>query len=181
MTNIFTMVLYVFSIFFGIAQFVAIIGFIIWGIVKLIKLIKKNNLAKNKQPLFLSVICIFIATASVVLNMGWIRFGMIFMLIPIIQPILFLLTNLYASQFFGESPTLRIINYLFIITYLIFWVLLPDGDDMGPSYCLFNMVCNDDFTNVAFVVSGIAGATHIVFFVLQIIQFVKLKNKKANI
>lgn len=93
-------VLIFFSMIFGIVKFVAIIGLIIWGIVKLIKLIKKNGLVKNKKPLVLSIICIIIATASLVLNMGWIRFGMIFMLIPIIQPILFLITNLYVSQFF---------------------------------------------------------------------------------
>ena len=180
MDNIFIMGSYVFSMIFGIARFVAIVGLIIWGIVKLTKLIKKNNLVKNKRPLVLSIICIIIATASLVLNMGWIRFGMIFMLIPIIQPILFLMTNLYASEFFAESPRLRIINFLFIITYLIFWVLLPDGGDIGPSYCLFNLVRNDDFTDVAFAVSWIVGTAHIVFFVLQIIQFVKLKKKKTS-
>ena len=135
---------------------------------------------QNKKPLVLSIICIIIATASLVLNMGWIRFGMIFMLIPIIQPILFLMTNLYASQFFVESPRLRIINFLFIITYLIFWVLLPDGGDIGPSYCLFNLVRNEVFTDVAFAVSWIVGTAHIVFFVLQIIQFVKFKKKKTS-
>lgn len=181
MANIFTMGYYVFSMLFGIVQFIAIIGLIILGIAKLIKLIKKNNLVGNKKSLVLSIICIIIATASLVLNMGWIRFGMIFMLIPIIQPILFLMTNLYASQFFVESPRLRIINFLFIITYLIFWVLLPDGGDIGPSYCLFNLVHNDDFTDVAFAVSWIVGTAHIVFFVLQIIQFVKIKKRKANI
>lgn len=180
MNSIFTMGSYVFSMIFGIAQFVVIVGFIVWGIVKLIKLIKKNNLVKNKKPLILSIICIIIATASLVLNMGWIRVCMIFMLIPIIQPILFLMTNLYASEFSVESPRLRIINFLFIITYLIFWVLLPDGGDIGPSYCLFNLVRNDDFTDVAFAVSGIVGTAHIVFFVLQIIQFVKLKKKKTS-
>ncbi len=181
MANIFTMGSYIFfSMIFGIVKFVAIIGLIIWGIVKLIKLIKKNGLVKNKKPLVLSIICIIIATASLVLNMGWIRFGMIFMLIPIIHPILFLITNLYVSQFFVETPRLRIINFLFIITYLIFWILLPDGGDIGPSYCLFNLVRNDDFTDVAFAVSGIAGTAHIVLFGLQIIQFVKLKKKKAS-
>lgn len=83
-------------------------------------------------------------------------------------------------NFFVETPRLRIINFLFIITYLIFWILLPDGGDIGPSYCLFNLVRNDDFTDVAFAVSGIAGTAHIVLFGLQIIQFVKLKKKKAS-
>lgn len=181
MTNIIKMGYYIFSMIFGIVQFVAIIGLIIWGIAKVIKLLKKNRPIKNKKPLVLSIICIVIATASLVLNIGWIRFGMIIMLIPIIQPILFLMTNLYASQLFVDSPRLRITNYLFIATYLIFWVLLPDGGDIGPSYCLFNLVRNDAFTDVAWAVSGIVGIAHIVFFVLQIIQFVKIKKKKASI
>lgn len=181
MTNIIKMGYYIFSMIFGIVQFVAIIGLIIWGIAKVIKLLKKNRPIKNKKPLVLSIICIVIATASLVLNIGWIRFGMIIMLIPIIQPILFLMTNLYASQLFVDSPRLRITNYLFIATYLIFWVLLPDGGDIGPSYCLFNLVRNDAFTDVAWAMSGIVGIAHIVFFVLQIIQFVKIKKKKASI
>ena len=180
MANIIKIGYYIFSMILGIVQFVAIIGLIIWGIAKLIKLFKKNNLTKNKL-LLLSVICIVIATLSLVLNIGWIRFGMIIMLIPIIQPILFLMTNLYASQLFVDSPRLRITNYLFIATYLIFWVLLPDGGDIGPSYCLFNLVRNDAFTDVAWAMSGIVGIAHIVFFVLQIIQFVKIKKKKASI
>ena len=178
MANMFTMGYYAFSMIFGILQFVAIIGFIIWGVVKLVKLIKKNNLVRNKKPLVISIICIIIATASLVLNIGWIRFGMIIMLIPIIQPILFLMTNLYASQFFVDSPRLRITNYLFIVTYLIFWILLPDGGDIGPSYCLFNLVQNDAFTDVAWAISWIVGIAHIVLFVIQIIQFVKIKKKK---
>ena len=181
MANIIKMGYYIFSMILGIVQFVAIIGLIIWGIAKIIKLLKKNRLIKNKKPLVLSIICIVIATASLVLNIGWIRFCMIIMLIPIIQPILFLMTNLYASQLFVDSPRLRITNYLFIATYLIFWVLLPDGGDIGPSYCLFNLVRNDAFTNVAWAVSGIVGIAHIVFFVLQIIKFVKIKKRKANI
>ena len=165
------------SLFFGGIQFLAIVGLIIFGIIKIIQLMKKNNLLKNKKALFVSIACIIIATASLVLNMGWLRFGMIFMLIPVIQPILFLVINLYASQFFAESRILRITNILFIVTYLIFWILLPDFGDMGPTYCLFNLVRNDAFTSMAFVVSGIAGITHIVFCVLQIIQFVKIKKQ----
>ena len=46
---------------------------------------------------------------------------------------------------------------------------------MGPLYCLFNLVRNDDFTNVAFVVSWIAGIAHILLFVIQIIQLAKIK------
>lgn len=180
MDNIFIMGSYVFSMILGIAQFVAITGLIIWGIVKSIKLLKKNKLVKRKKTLVLSIICIIIATASLVLNMGWIRFCMIFMLIPIIQPILFLMANLYASQFFDKSPRLRVINFLFIITYLIFWILLPDSGDTGPSYCLFNLIRNEDFTDVAFAVSWIVGIAHIVFFVMQIIQFAKLKKEKTG-
>ena len=176
MTNILKTGYYIFSTIFGIAQIIAIIGLIIWGIAKLIKLFKKNNLTKNK-PLLLSVICIVIATLSLVLNIGWIRFCMIIMLIPIIHPILFLWTNLYASKLFVDSPGLRITNYLFIATYLIFWVLLPDGGDIGPTYCLFNLVRNEVFTDVAWIVSGIAGIAHIVLFIIQIIEFVKLKKE----
>ena len=168
-----------FSTIFGIAQILAIIGLIIWGIVNLIKLFKKNNL-KNKKPLLLSVLCIVIATASFVLNIGWIRFSMTIMLIPIIQPIVFLKTNLHASNFFCESSRLRVINYLFIATYLIFWVLLPDGGDIGPSYCLFNLVRNEVFTDAAWTVSGIAGMAHVVLFIIQIIEFVILKMKKLS-
>ena len=179
MTNISKTGYYVFSAIFGIAQVIAITGIIIWGIAKLIKLFKKNNLTKNK-PLLLSVICIVIATLSLVLNIGWIRFCMIIMLIPIIHPILFLWTNLYASKLFVDSTILKIINYLFIATYLSFWVLLPDGGDVGPTYCLFNLVRNDAFTDVAWAVSVNAGIAHIVLFIIQIIGFLKLKKKKVT-
>lgn len=179
MNNIYTTGHYVFRVF-GIAQLIAVIWLIIWAIVKAIKFIKKNSLLKNRKQLVLSVICIIIATASLVFNIGWIRVFMTITLIPIIQPILFLVTNLYASKYFIEVPKLKIINFLFIITYLIFWILLPDGGDTGPLYCLFNLVHNDNFADVASSLSTLAGAAHIVFFVLQIIQFKKLKNKSES-
>ena len=73
-----------------------------------------------------------------------------------------------------------ITNYLFIATYVIFWVLLPDGGDIGPTYCLFNLVRNEAFTNLAWIVSGISGTAHVVLFVIQIIEFVILKKKKVS-
>ena len=62
-----------------------IIGGSIWGILKG----RKNNSSNIKTMIYITLLAIFIATVSWVLNMGWIRFIMTFLLMPFIHAIIF--------------------------------------------------------------------------------------------
>ena len=157
--------------------FVALVAFVI---IKLTTFVKKRQLLSNKKVLCISLACIFVATMSVIFNIGWLRVIMVWTLIPIIQPILFLVTNLYAAKHMDKMKSLKFINTIFIITYVLFWIFLPDFGDVGPSYFFFNLVRKDAIVSVALAITVVAGIAHFVLFIIQIIQFVRLKKSRKG-
>ncbi|MBE7036870.1 MAG: hypothetical protein E7403_06230 [Ruminococcaceae bacterium] len=179
--NIFRFGYFAFSAIFGLLRLLAMVGLIVFGIIKMIQFIKKKHLFKHKKALIISLICIVVTAASWFFNMGWFRVIMTFMLIPIVQPLLFLITNLYASLYTAESPGVKVINLFFIITHLMFWVLLPDFADIGPTYFLFNLVRHDDLSMIALMVACMAGLAHIVLFIIQMVQFLKFKKRADSV
>ncbi|MBQ4137017.1 MAG: hypothetical protein IJD67_02800 [Clostridia bacterium] len=178
MDGIFTT--FAFSALFGLIRLVAIVAIIIILIVKMIRSLRKNSSVRKKKAITISVICIIIAAASFVFNMGWFRCIMLWMLIPVIHPILLFATNLYAAQYTDESSTLKLTNRLFIITYIAFWALFPDFGDIGPTYFLFGLVRNRALSYIAFALSGIAGSAHIILFIVQLVQFFMIKKRAKN-
>ena len=169
-----------FSLLFGVVEIVVTLAVVIFGVKKIIELMKKHQFFKYKKPLVISFICIFIAALSFIFNIGWFRVMMFMTLIPIIHPIIFVITNIYSSQFSKEYRGLKLTNFLFIITYLIFWIMFPDGGDVGPGYFLFGLVRDDDLMAVAFVVSALAGVAHIALFVAQIVQILLIKKNESR-
>ena len=146
----------------------AVIGLIIFFV---IRLLKKYSNAK-KKALVISFVCFFTVAVSWVLNMGWYRFGLIvaYFFIPIIGTGMFFVTNVAAAGCFEHSRRIRVLNLLFIITYLAGNLLFPDGGDIGEMYFFFGSIYSDDLANMAFVASGIAFLVHIILFIWQIIE-----------
>ena len=143
-------------------------------IIAIVKSCKQGNHSKRNAVLA-SVLCIVIAGFSWVLNMGWIRFIMTFMLIPFIHAIIFFLTNLFTAGYIPKSKKLRNMNIFFYITYLLFYILLPDGGDVGGMYVFFGLIHSDLFSNICNAISHAAILGHIVLLILQIIEVIKTK------
>ncbi len=159
----------------GMVGLLLVIGLIVLGIVKAIKTLKQNNFYCKKKTILMSLLYILIVIVSWFLNMGWIRFFMTFLLIPFVHAVVFFLTNFFATKYFDKSPKIRKLNFWFIISYLITYLLMPDGGDYGGMYFFFGLIHSDTLAGIANFVSSVAGIAHIVLFVLQIVEIRKIK------
>jgi len=155
---------------------VVIVGGIIWSIIK----IRKNNSSKFKKVTIMTFASILIAAVSWVLNMGWVRFFMTILLIPVVHGIVFLLANLFFAKYIEQSPKMAKLNILFIATYLIAYLFLPDGADVGGMYFFFGLIHNDTLSTIAGSLSGIAVIGHIALFVIQMIEVFTIKKKQKS-
>ena len=158
-----------------ILSFAVIVCGSVWGFMKA----AKNNEPDRKKAIIVSLFSVVIAALSFVMNMGWIRFIMIFLMIPFIHATIFFLTNLFISCYTERFAKIRLFNLLFCITYLAAYIFLPDGGDYGELYFFFGLIHSDALSYIAEAVSGIAFLGHIVLFILQIIYVVKVKRKHS--
>lgn len=167
------------SMLFGLVQIVATAGVIVFGIIKLIKALKNKELQIKKSSV-ISFICIAISILSFIFNMGWLRVIMACTLIPVIQPIIFFMINLYAERYSKKAPGLKMINWIFIVTYPLFWICLPDFADAGPSYCFFYQVKDEGVVAAALTSAIIIGIVHIISLILQVVWLVNIRSKKSH-
>ena len=159
----------------GMVGLLLVIGLIVFVTVKAVKVLKQNNFYGKKRTILMSIFYILLVIVSWFLNMGWIRFFMTFLLIPFIHAVVFFLTNFFATKYFDKSTKIRNLNIWFIISYLIAYLLMPDGGDYGGMYFFFGLIHNDTLSSVANFISSIAGLGHIVMFIMQIMEIKKIK------
>ena len=154
---------------------------LITGIVILVKSIisskKDGSYLKLKYNL-VAILLVIIATASWVLNMGWLRFIMTFLAVPVIHTIAFMIINNFSLSYIDESVKLKRFVVLSYVTYITGYLLLPDSADIGPMYVFFGLIHNDIFANIAYNISSTAFAANIVFLILQLAE--RKKAKKEN-
>ncbi|MBE7011992.1 MAG: hypothetical protein E7415_04900 [Ruminococcaceae bacterium] len=153
---------------------VGVIGGVIWSIAKA----RKSGFRNSKRIVIWTVISIIIAAASWVLNFGWLRFFMTFLLIPVIHGIVFFSLSIFFAVYVDKSPKMLKFNVFFIITYLLSYVFMPDGADRGEMYFFFGLIHNDSLSSIAFYISGISFIVHIVLFFMQIFEVRKIKKAK---
>ncbi|MBQ8541675.1 MAG: hypothetical protein IJ435_09420 [Clostridia bacterium] len=162
-----------------VVMVVVIVGGAAMAIIKSIK----NHSAEQRNIIILTLISLFIAALSWVLNIGWLRVIMTFMLVPFIHAIVFFVVNFSAAKFVSQSPKIKKLNLFFIITYLLLYIFLPDGGDVGGLYLFFGLIHNDILAYVGEFVSSVAFVAHVVFLIMQVIEMGKTEignNKKNN-
>ena len=169
--------LFLLIIFFLVAILV-VLGGTVWAVTK--AKIEKSKSSKNN--IIMTVVFIFIAAISWLLNFGWLRFIMTFMLIPFTHAIIFFLANLHVGKYLDKSTKIKKINLCFMITYLATYIFFPDGADYGGMYFFFGLIHNDILSIIAMCISYIAGLSHIILFIVQLVQIIKIKKSiKCNL
>lgn len=158
-------------VLFLIAFFVLVVGVTIVGI---IRIIKKGSFNKATR-IIVTMIDLIIVAISWMLNFGLIRFLMMFLLIPFVHGIIFLLTNIFISKYADKSKKIKILNLLFGITFLLAYIFMPDGDDTGMMYFFFGQIQDELLLGTAQTISIITFLGHLVTFILQIIYAVQIK------
>lgn len=121
----------------------------------------------------LSILFIVIVGISWIMNLGWIRF--IFLIPMIFHAILFYFSNRsYHSNSNKISKHMNLVNSSVYATYLLFYILLPDGGDTEDSFrVFFGLIRNELFINIANVASGLLLVANLVLIIIQIIYTIK--------
>ncbi len=134
---------------------------------------------KNKM-LWFAILSILIVLVSWITNMGWLRFILTWCAVPLIHGAIFLATNLFAASCLKQTKKLKIINWWFMATYIIFYVFLPDFDDVS-SYFFFRLIRqNDILEEIAFCISSIALVAHCILWLVELITIRRLKKQQKN-
>ncbi len=95
----------------------------------------------------LSIILIVIMLASWVLNIGWLRFGLTFYLVPLILPIIFIVGNNISYKYLSTSKAIKIATLISFITFLPPHLLVADISDIGEFYLFFGLIVSDSVAN----------------------------------
>ena len=156
--------------------FVVVVGGVVWAV----KRARKNNESNSVKVIVLTLASMIIAAASWIFNFGWIRFFMTLLAIPIIHGLVYFAANLVFAKYTNDSAKMRKLNGFFIVTYLISYLFFPDGGDVGEMYFFFTLIRNDILSGIAYFVSSVAFIGHIVLFVMQIVQIIKIKRNKTE-
>lgn len=169
------------GIFSLLLPFAAILALAV-AVLGIVLLMVKNKSFAQRCTIVASLFCVVIAGISWVFNMGWLRFIMTFLLIPFAHAILFLITVFSTVKYVDKSAKIKIINLLFMLTYLMFYVFLPDGGDVGGLYFFFGIIKNNILCDFAYYIASAAFAGNIVLFVLQLVAIRNFKrtNRKND-
>lgn len=125
-----------------------------------------------------SVLCVFIAVASWVFNMGWIRLALTFLLVPLIHAIVFLCIHLKAAKI----PSERIWNWIRIsscVGYVFSNLMFPDGGDNGELYFMFGLLDCESFFSIALYAAILFFVIHVVATVWMLV--VMRKHRKGQL
>ena len=110
---------------------------------------------------------VLIMLASWLMNMGWMRVLGTWLLLPLHHSALFIAANLVSARHYGDDAEVSELMVWSHITFLLPYILLPDGGDIGPMYFCFGLVRNDTAALIAFIAAVIVFIVHIVIIVDQ--------------
>lgn len=159
----------------------AFVGVLIYAFVKGVLFLVKEKFPGKKKAIILSLGLMPIAALSCFFNIGWLRFFLILSLTPVTHAIFFLFTNVLAAKHFEACPKIKRWNKVFMITYVVFYVFLPDGGDYGSMHFLFGLIHNDLLSGIAMGIAGCAVCIHIALLFAQVVEILKIKKSLADI
>lgn len=129
-----------------------------------------------RKNIFVTLLCIAIAAISWILNMGWLRLSMTFLLIPFFHAIIFFLVNIFSLDCVQKSKKSKSIYIMLCITYLLPYLLLPDFGDTNEGYLFFGLIhVHGDIPVVFGAAAWIAALAHIVLLILQTAKIIKMR------
>ena len=127
---------------------------------------------KKILTIIISIICILIVASTWLFNLGWLRLFMSVVVIP--HSVIFVFMNLYSAKYFDISKKVKMLNALFVFTFVIAYVFMPDSSDIN-SYAFWGLVHDEQVLNIAELISIIGFVGHITIFVIQLLQIEKIK------
>ena len=124
----------------------------------------------------LSFILVLIMLASWILNMGLLRFGLTFYLVPLTLPILFIISNNISCKYFPTSKWIKIVTLISIITFLPPHLLVADIGDIGKLYLCFGLIVSNEVAFFTMPIGITLFFINVVAIVCQLIMAIVLKS-----
>ncbi len=162
---------------------------IIWGVLLLflfaiafalvkavIALIKSTKTQKLYSTV--SIICVIIMLISWFMNFGWIR--VIFTVIPLalVHVMAFVYIIHVAAKYTKQEKKLKLAMIVAQLTFVLSYVLLPDGADSGEAYVFFGLIHSN---NVAKICETVAIPLSMLNIALLVVIFNIARSEKKKI
>ena len=152
----------------------------LWSLILCILKVKNTKFEGKKNVVLMSVGCIVVALASWVLNIGWLRFVMSLLFVPLTYCAIFFTVNVVAGKYSKCSAKLKWCNILYMVTFIVANVLYPDVsgtvEGVGDVYCLFGFIKNSQCITTLQSVANVVLVIHAVLFVVQLVLVGMAKN-----
>ena len=124
----------------------------------------------------LSIFLILIMFASWVLNFGWIRLALTFILFPLIQAVVFFIANRLSAKNIHIKPV-RLATIISYATFLLPHILILDCGDIGESYIFFHLIESNKISEITSKIGYLFMLVHIACVVFQFVLYFKHKSK----
>jgi len=122
---------------------------------------------KSNVYYVITIFSVLIMSASWIFNLGWYRFVLIFIPIPLIHTIAFLIINIKCANRISDFKCLGKYILISSVTYLLPHLLFPDGGDIGGMYLFFGLIKNDAIAYVMMPIAIIAFVINIIVLIIE--------------
>ncbi len=166
--------------FIMIIMFVLFIGFIlsVIAIIRRFKRAKINGDKTAKKWYWLTLLCVVIMSISWIFNMGWFRVVLTWLPLPLIHACVFVWVNFKLASYASSFEVLKKYMTFSCITYLVPYLIFPDGGDVGGMYLFFGLIRNDIIASIMMCITPLALILNIIILILEIIELRKCRTRK---
>ncbi len=141
-----------------------LLGVVVWRLV----CGYKKDLSPRAYKLDSVFFCV-VALMSWVLNFGYYRMLLSFVLFPLVHSAAFLFVSFKSAKYLSASPRLKLLNLLYAATFMLPHLLLPDSADDGV-YLLMSSISVDKLTVFFSLLALAAFVGNVVLFFLCLAQ-----------
>lgn len=140
---------------------------------------KKQFQANVKKPALkwriMLPLTVIVMVASWIFNMGWFRIILMWVPLPLVHTIVFWVLNRKLATFASTFKELEKYIVISCVTYLLPYLLFPDGGDVGEGYLFFGLIRNDIVFNIALYMTPIAFSASIAVLIWEYIELKKCR------
>lgn len=124
--------------------------------------------------------CVILVGISWITNCGIIRLFTFY--IPMLQAVIFFLTNDFYGQYIESGSKMRWLNYSIYIIYILSNLLLPDGEHISGSYVLFGLygIKDSNTFDAFYLIASLLQIISVVLFIIQMILIIIIRNRKIR-
>lgn len=106
---------------------------------------------------------------------------MILLGLPFLYSLVFLLIEIFSARKMEEAPSLKLLSVFSWISYLLSFLLLPDGGDTGSMYVFFGLLHSDPILSIAGSLCGMAVTASTALLIAQLCILLKIRKRGQTV